>query len=165
MCCTVRGPLALCVGWVTAGRCSALQRGASIGPTPKYLAKLYAPSSDGSECRIHFFKNPSDPEPRVVCTVARGAEFDIQRKKCAVRITVPSHWYECGFSSEQVMVSWVGKIKELQPGLVLKGDTVVLESMIYDCEGVGGAAEGGWGGWGSRGRLYGLCYSACVCCL
>ena len=60
------------------------------------------------------------------------------------------------------MVSWVGKIKELQPGLVLKGDTAVLESMIYDCEG------GGWGsgvGWGSGGRLYGLCYSACVCCL
>lgn len=107
-------------------------RGASIGPTPKYLAKLYAPSSDGSECRIHFFKNPSDPEPRVVCTVASGVEFDIQRKKCAVRITMPSHWYECGFSSEQVMVSWVGKIKELQPGLVLKGDTAVLESMIYD---------------------------------
>ena len=71
----------------------------------------------------------------MVCNVSRGAEFDIQRKKCTVRITtMPSQWYECGFSSEQVMVSWVGKIKELQPGIVLKGDTRVLESMIYDCE-------------------------------
>ena len=123
----------------------ALQRGASIGPTPKYLAKLYGPTSDGRECRIHFYKNPADPEPRLVCAVASGSEFDIQRKKRTVRVTMPSRWYECGFSTEQVMVSWVGKIKELQPGIVLKGDTGVLESMIYDCEEREGCVGGGEG--------------------
>ena len=143
----------------------ALQRGASIGPTPKYLAKLYGPTSDGTECRIHFYKNPTDPEPRLVCTVTSGSEFDIQRKKRTVRVTMPSRWYECGFSTEQVMVSWVGKIKELQPGVVLKGDTGVLESMIYDCE----EREGCVGGGGERARVCNsTCGTAqgcvCVCC-
>ena len=131
-----------------------MQRGTSIGPTPKYLAKLYGPSADGRDCHIHFYKNPSDSEPKIMCTVVRGTEFDIQRKKCTVRITpMPSKWYECGFTSEQQMVSWMGKIKELQPGIVLKGDTRVLESMIYDCEGGGGVLRGREKGRGGRGVL------------
>jgi hypothetical protein len=53
-------------------------------------------------------------------------------KKTTIVISSEPSYFDCIFTSKEQLIKWVGKIKEIQPGILLKGDTQVLDSMIYD---------------------------------
>ena len=108
-----------------------------MGSSTKCIAKLYA-GTQSEDSKIDFYKSDGDPRPKASCKIRRGTEVEVQLKKTTIVVSSESSCFDCVFTSKEQLIKWVGKIKDVQPGILLKGDTRVLDNMIYDCESVCG---------------------------
>ena len=104
-----------------------------MGSSTKCIAKLYA-GSLSEDSKIDFYNSDWDPRPKASCKIRRGTEVEVQLEKTAIVVSSESSYFDCTFTSKEQLIKWVGKIKEVQPEILLKGDTRVLDNMIYDCE-------------------------------
>ena len=83
-------------------------------------------------CRLDFFKKDTDASANCSCKLDANTEIEVVRSKKQTRIKYGSQTYEVGFSSENEMIRWMSKIKELQPRVGFRGNTSVLDTVIYE---------------------------------